>query len=199
MEQWESEQELLKAQYRTMMTRIKEIRDEEKRNATARANQRSEELKDAMAREFKRYQDAGMPKYMMQDVIGTRDWSRWKDFERRGMLKSASQIRSAAKEQRELANAHFLWNDDYTVLTIQRGIDGAVLETPVEVSNIRIQLRVMTGGIYKPYWAWNTDPDLDREMSKQYPYKWHGYVTAELDRAAEAGELIRKTPESPWD
>lgn len=145
------------------------------------------------------YDNSGITIQDIQTVIGTSDWKRTKKWRDLAGIPSREQKRAVREYTQKYVNAPFLWNEDYTVLTIQRGIDGAVLETPVEVSNIRIQLRVMTGGIYKPYWAWDTDPELDREMSKQYPYKWHGYVTAELDRAAEVGELIRKTPESPWD
>lgn len=192
MDQWESEQELLKAQYRTMMTRIKEIRDEEKRNATARATQRSEELKDAMAREFKRYQDAGMPKYMMQDVLGTRDWSRWKDFERRGMLKSASQIRSAAKEQRELANAHFLWNDDYTSVTVKRAPDGTVLPEPLLLNPGHIFL------ITPKYWYMEgVDQEnvrLNMSYARQYRPEWMQMLDAEITKQFEAGNIDNLPP-----
>jgi hypothetical protein len=120
---WEAEYELLRAAYKGLAPALREIAEQEKEEAKRRTKSRQDDVKVALAKEFRRYVEAGMPRYVIQKVIGTNDWNTYKEWVRLGDIPTATDIKS----EREIANAPFRWGENPAA---ENGYDFVLLKGP---------------------------------------------------------------------
>lgn len=155
-----------------------------------------EDVELKFARVLAEVHDAGVPQSLLRrEVLRTNVWNTWTYWRDKANIEPERVTIANARAERARAEAPFVWSDDYTRLIVKRGVDGAILETPITYENFEKRLRHLTGGVTKIYWTWDIpDTALDRELSKRYIYKWHDYIKTEVERAAEAGELVRDDP-----
>lgn len=122
---WDAQIELLKIQYKALRPKEREIRDEEAAEAKRRANLRIREVRQALADDFKRYREGGMPQYAIQEVLGTRDWGTLTQWRELMNMESPKDIRNAEKISKQG------WTYEDGILILTRDHEGTEIE-PLE-------------------------------------------------------------------
>jgi hypothetical protein len=178
---WEAEYELLRAAYKGLAPTLREIAEQEKEEAKRRTKSRQDDVKVALAKEFRRYVEAGMPRYVIQKVLGTKDWNTYKEWVRLGDIPTATDI----KAEKRVADSHFLWHDTTDPYTFDVVKDA----TGLTVTPVLAKVEAATPK------DWQGKEDFFAEVPRgDYPefggfLAFQRYVNAEVKRAFEAGEI----------
>lgn len=180
---WEAEYELLRAQYKALRPKLDEITEEEREATKRRIKSRQDDVKITLAKEFKRYIDAGMPRYVIQKVIGTNDWKAYKEWERLGDIPTARDI-SIEREKAALKTEGYEWADDYSTLTVTKSPKGNKIENP--------PVYLIGGGVYRSgryLTSKLVDDAAERTPAREDPTAYLQGVSDEIARQMDAGNV----------
>lgn len=185
MDDWQAVTELLKIQYRALKPLEHEIRSEEQSEAKRRAEVRIAEVRQTLADEFKRHREAGMPQYVIQDVIGTKDWGALQKWRKLMNIASPKEIRAA----HAAANSPFRWADDYSTLTVVKNSVGAEIEPVVyDMSTNRF---IANGAIWWPDSGSAEENGISEaeRAAKKDDRKFGAFVSDEIQRKIDNKEI----------
>lgn len=182
---WDAQIELLKVQYRALKPREREVRDEEAAEGRRRADIRIREIRQALADEFRRYREAGMPQYAIQEVIGTKDWGTLKQWRDLMNVQSPREIRQAIAAE----NSPFKWADDFSTLTVRKDSQGVALDEHVVYDMSTNKL------ISDRWWPDSGTPEqngyspAERAAHKQDPKGYRQFLSDEIQKQIDAGNI----------
>lgn len=182
---WDAQIELLKVQYRALKPRERDVRDEEAAEGRRRADIRIREIRQALADEFRRYREAGMPQYAIQEVIGTKDWGTLKQWRDLMNVQSPREIRQAIASE----NSPFGWADDFSTLTVRKDSQGVALEEHV-VYDMSTNREI--GGYWWPDTGTLEQNGLSaayRQAKAQDPKNFRRFVSEEIQKQIDAGNI----------
>lgn len=178
--------------YESMKLARKRVADEikarhrlEQRREIEEATREAEyEFAAALAREV----SLGLPgNIIREEVLRTQDWSRWKKWRELANLEPERVVLANAKAERARAEAPFVWNDDYTVLTVRRDPSGNALPTPVDLD--RKSLFAMAGKHWFMEGAGEENVKLNNAYFREHKLAWAKMLDAEITKQFEAGNL----------
>jgi hypothetical protein len=129
---------------------------------------------------------AGLPGNVIREhVLHTHDWSRWTKWRDLAGIDPDRVTVLDAKKAAQLENATFLWSDDYATLTVKKNSRGKTL-SPELVYDMATNTKVR-GGLW---WPDSQDQDYDiRVMKEDEDFQFRKMVSAEIQRAIDAGEI----------
>lgn len=178
--------------YESMKLARKRVADEikarhrlEQRREIEEATREAEyEFAAALAREV----SLGLPgNIIREEVLRTQDWSRWKKWRELANLEPERVVLANAKAERARAEAPFVWNDDYTVLTVRRDPSGTALPTPVDLD--RWSMFAMAGKHWFMEGAGEENVALNNAYFREHKLAWAKMLDAEITKQFEAGNL----------
>ena len=128
-----------------------------------------------------------MPINVIQDhVIRSRTWNRWEKWRDLAGLQPETVTAEDARNAKRGANAATIFDRDALTLTVRKDQNGKTLETPV-VYDLTTVRRI---GPSRDMWnALPHDEDLDMAVRREAGQPYFRYLSNEIDRLIEAGEV----------
>ena len=146
---------------------------------------RTAESEAAFARKLKMANAAGLPGGIIRKhVLKTNDWETWKYWRDLAEIEPERVSVANAKEAKKRENASFVWDVEAGMLTTQKNSLGIALVPPVVYDISTLMFR------HNLYMMTATDEDYeDKVMRADAPYAFWKFVSAEIKRAIDNGEI----------
>lgn len=147
-----------------------------------------EDVELKFARVLAEVHDAGVTQGILRrEVLRTNVWNTWTYWRDKANIEPERVTISNARAEKARAEAPFVWNDDYTVLTVRRDPAGNALPTPVDLD--RGSMFAMAGKHWFMEGAGEENVKLNNAYFREHKLAWAKMLDAEITKQFEAGNL----------